>query len=242
MWKFCNLWQIATSCGQSEKKQMKYTRKDNQTNKLFFLFVIAIGIGLIYLGFYKLHWAWNLLTFPIGFITMVSGYKNYKRTDYKIQELEFKDGKIRIKFLNGIEKVIKNKQFSYSLLVKKFYKPIRSIELIEKKKIGLFRGKSLGVIDFAKWENDIEQIAKHLIRNKFERKKWKFGWSFGDFLMIFAIILGMTESAAESYIGDLKIKLSEPIDELGEIISDERDKSINESTESENKYIKRNKD
>lgn len=221
---------------------MKYSRKDNQTNKLLFLFVIAIGIGLIYLGFYKLHWAWNIITFPIGLIISISGYKNYKRTDHKIQELEFKDDKIRIRFLNGTEKEIKNKNLSYSLLVKKFYKPIRSIEIIEKKKIGIFRGKSIGIIDFSKWEKDIEPIAKHLIRNGFERKKWKFGWSFGDFLMIFAILLGMTEGVAESYVDDLEMNLSEPIGDLGEIISDERGKSINESIKSEDKYLKRNKD
>jgi len=224
------------------QKEMKYTRKDNQTNKLLFLFFIVIGIGLIYVGFYKLHWTWNLLTFPVGLITMISGYKNYKRTGYKIHELEFKDDKIRFKLLNGTEKEIKNKQLSYSLLVKKFYTPIRSIVLIEKKKIDIFRGKSLGFITFSKWETDIESIAKHLIRNKFEREKWKFGWSFGDFLMIFAIIFGMTESVAESYIEDLEINLSKPIGELGEIISDKREKSINESTESEDRYLKRNKE
>jgi len=221
---------------------MKYARKDSKTNKLFYLFVITIGVGLIYLGFYKLYWVWNLLIFPIGLLTMISGYKNYKRTNYKIQELEFKDDIIRIKFLNNTEKEIKKKHLNYSLLVKKFYKPIRSIELIEKKKIGLFRGNSLGIIDIAKWEKDIEPIAKHLILNKFKRKKWKFGWSFGDFLMIFAILLGMTESVAENYIDNLEINLSEPIGDLGEVIADKRIKSINESEESEGKYLKRIKE
>ena len=220
---------------------MKYTRKDNQTNKLLFLFVIAIGFALIYLGFYKFFWAWNLITFPIGFIMMISGYKNYKRTNYKIQELEFKDDQLCIRFLNGTETEIKNKNLSYALLVKKFHQPIRSVELIEKKKIGLFRGKSIGIIDFAKWENDIEPIAKHLIRNGFERKEWKFGWSFGDFLMIFAILLGTTEGVAKSFIGDVGLNISESIGEVGVLISDERDKTINEITKSEDQYLKRNK-
>jgi hypothetical protein len=221
---------------------MKYTRKDNQTNKLLFLFVIAVGIGLIYLGFYKFYWTWNLLTFPIGLITIISGYKNYKRTGYTVQEIEFKDDKLRVKFLNGTEKTIENKNLSYSLLVNKFYKPIRSIELIEKKKIGLFRGKSIGIIYVAKWENDIESIAKHLIRNEFERETWRFGWNFGDFLIVFSILLGITEGVAEDYINGLKSNLSQPISDLGVIISDEKNKSKNKSLKLEDKYLKKNKD
>ena len=199
---------------------------------------MALGMGFIYLGFYHFHWIWNLFTFPLGLVAMISGYKNYKRTAYKIQELEFRDDHLRIRFLNGTKKEIKSKDLSYSLLVKKFYKPIRSIELIEKKKLGIFRGKSVGIIDFAKWENDIEPLAKHLIRSGFERKKWKFGWSFGDFLMIFAILLGATESAAGNYIVDLGVNISDPIGELGSMISDEKNKSDGESIAAEKKYLK----
>ncbi len=221
---------------------MKYTRKDKQTNKLLYLLVVGIGAGILYLGFYKLYWTWNFLTFPIGLITMISGYKNFKRTNFKIQELEFMEDKLRIRFLNGTEKEIEHKQLRYSLLVKKFYKPIRSIEFIEKNKIGLFRGKSIGIIDFAKWEKDIEPIAKHLIRHKLERKEWKFGWSFGDFLMIFALLLGTSEGLAENFIDDMEVHLSESIGDLGEIIADERDRKIQESKESEKKFLNKNKD
>lgn len=216
---------------------MKYTRKDNKTNKFFFLFIMLIGITLIYLGLYQLRWFWNVLTLPIGFIMIISGFQNYRRTSNKIQEIEFTDDTIQIKFLNGNEKEIQNSQLSYSLLVKKLYKPIRSIELIEKKKNNYSRGKRIGIIDFVKWEKDIEPIARHLVSQNFERKKWKFGWGIGDLLMIFSIILGFTESTTANYIGTLTESLAEPIGDVGVVLSEGRNKKIGESKEAENKYL-----
>lgn len=221
---------------------MKYFRKDRRTNKLLFFFVLVTGIVLIYLGYNKLHWTWNIVAFPFGLILVILGYKNYKRTTNKIHEIEFKDNSIRIILLNGTMKEIKNKQLSYSLLVKKFFKPVRAIQLFEKKNAGLFKLRSLGIIDFSKWENDLKPIAQHLIKNEFERTRWKFGWTTGDLLMFFAIFLGVTEGITERYVGTQLPNLSDPIGDLGTMVSDENNKSIIKTYRSEEEYLKKSRD
>lgn len=219
---------------------MRFQRKDNNTNKLFYLGTMVVGLVLIYLGYTYLWWGWNLLIFPIGLMIVLTGYKNYKKENFIIEELEFIEDSLRIKFLNGEIKEIKKEKLSYSLLVQKFYQPVRSIEFIEKKSIGFFRGKSIGKIEVAKWNEDIESIAKYLIRMKLERKKWKFGWSIGDFLMLFSLLFGMAEGMAGDYAIDIENKLSYTIGELGETISDERARSIQQSQEAEKKFLNDN--
>lgn len=220
---------------------MNYKRKDKGTNKLLYLLVSVAGLAIIYLGFTKFHFLITILTFPIGLIMAISGYKNFKRAKFEIEELDFNEERLFIKFLNGETKEIKNSKLSYSILVKKFYKPIRAIEIIEKKKLGLLRGNSIGKIEIGKWENHLEPIAKHLIRQKYARKKWKFSWGIGDFLMIFSILLGLTEGLAGDYISDIDHSLSEATGSVGEIFSDERIRTIEESEIAEEKFLNKNK-
>jgi len=218
---------------------MKYTRKDKQTNKAFMLFISFFGISLLYLGFFKVHWAWNLLTIPIGLTAVISGYKSYKRTKLLIQEIEFDKDKVLVRFLNGSQKEVRNENLRYALLVKKFYKPIRSIELIEKRKSGLFRGKSLGMINLTKWDKNIEPIAVNLIQNGFERKKWKFGWSFADFFMLFAILFGISEGLAENYVGEVSANMSSLVFDSAILASDFQDGLRNKGENLEEKTINR---
>ncbi len=217
---------------------MKFSRKDNQTQKILHLLVAVLGICIIYLGYAKLYWTWNVLTFPLGLIIAVSGYKNFKKSDHVIKEINFGDDIICIEYLNGLETEVKTEKLSYSLLVKKFYKPIRSLEIFEKRKVGLFRGKSLGIIHINKWDN-IEDIAKHLIRNKYERKKWKFGWSTTDFLMLFAILIGLTEGVAGGYVKSMQDVASQSLGEIGEAMSDAKSKEMEDSIRAEEKYFKK---
>lgn len=223
-----------------ERKSKKFNRKDNQTNKVLFLIILLLGMGLIYLGFDRMHWTWNVLTLPLGLVLMISGYKNYKRSNRKIAELDFLSDRLHIVFLDGSKKEILNENLRYSLLVKKYYKPIRSIEFIEKKKISMLRGRSVGKIEITKWENEMEDIARHLIKGGFERKKWRFGWSIGDFLMILSIILGLAEGLAKIYVDEYKMNWSETTGKVGELLSVQREKTIVESIESEEKYLRKN--
>ncbi len=221
---------------------MIYKRKDKRTKKILHLLVMILGIGFIYLGWSQLHWTWNLLILPLGLLIAVSGYKNFKGTAFEIEELAFSSDGVKITFLNGEQKEIKNENFNYALLVKKSYRPIKAIEFIEKKKIGLFRGKSIGKIGVGKWKESIEDIAVHLIKDNFERKTWAFDWSLGDFLMIFTfLLLGATESIAEDYVEEVRGGITTPQAkaEIEGAIIDAKMNAIERTLKAEENFFKR---
>ncbi len=205
-----------------KKTRKKFRRKDNKTNKVLFILLGLLSLGIIYLGLSKLHWLWNLLTLPIGLSFLITSIINYKKTNHEIHEIEFSKNTVNIKYLNEVYKEISNEKISYSILIKKSVKPVKAIEIIENRKTNLIRGKSLRIIKFSKWESEIELIARALIQNEFQRKKWKFSWGFGDFLLIFAILFGGSENLVEGFIGDVGLNVSDAIGEVGTIISDEK--------------------
>jgi len=223
---------------------MTYNRTDRNTNKTLFLILSILGLLIIYLGITQLFWAWNILTLPIGLMLCISGYKNFKRTNFIIHQIEFQEDQVRIQYINGTEKIVSNDKFNYSLLVKKFHKPVRSIEFIEKRKIALRRGKSLGKIEIKKWEDDMLPIAKYLIQKGYDRKKWKFSWGAGEFMMIFALVMGFADSIADNFILDISGgigEISQSIGDLGSEISDAKDRGIHESNIAEKKFLDKNK-
>lgn len=200
--------------------------------------LILLGVTIIYAGYTYLSWGWNLLVIPIGLFLSISGYKNMKKSKFQVADITFRDDSVLITYVNGEQKSVKNEKLIYAILAKRFIQPVRAIEFREKGKIGLSKGKKIGGLYVSKWPN-LDQIATHLIQNEFSRRKWSFGWSFGEILMVFSLLLGLTESMAESYVGEINSGLDKDVNEIGELIDDEIEKRRDSHQKAEKDFIEK---
>lgn len=215
---------------------MTYARKDHNTGKIGFIILIFIGVGIILGGYRELSWTWNLLVIPIGFLVAFLGYKNLKKTQRIITELSFQEEGLSIQYANGESKEFGKEKVSYSILVKKFIQPVRAIKIQEKGKVGFLNGKTVGELRISNWP-ELENIAKQFIQEKYERKRWPFGWTIGELLMIVAMLFGTTENMAEQYIGEMNSDLPRILGEAGDIIDEEEQKRRKSHLESEKRFM-----
>lgn len=222
---------------------MNFTRNDNKTLKPLYITLGLLALGLLYWGIFILKNWWNLSLIPLGMFLFYYAYKNFKKSSFIIEKVEFENTNISIHYLNGTVKTLPQKQLTYALLVKKFYKPIRSIELREKRKsrLGRTKEKKIGVLDINKWD-ELKNLADYLIHQGYERKKWKFGWGFAEFMMLFAILLQGAEMAADAYVNE-GISLpstSSPTllaNEAADAAAKQKSRSIKESEKAEAKFL-----
>lgn len=218
---------------------MTFSRKDNNTGKIAYFLLILLGIGMIYACYQYASWIWNVLGIPTGILLAYIGYKQVKKSRWIISKLDLSEDQLSISYLNGQVKEIPKEKVVYSILVKKFILPVRALELREKGKTIISRGTTIGVLNISKWP-DLEAIAKTLIVEDYERKPWRFGWTIGEFLMLSAMLLGMTEQVAENYVGEIQSSAPYDMHNLGEQIDDEAQRKRASHRQSEESFVERN--
>lgn len=219
---------------------MKFSRKDQETGKTSYLLLCLMGLGVVYAGYVQLSWGWNLIVIPSGLLISLWAYKNFRKTRFQIKEIELIKDSLSIIFINGEKQQFEKDKIVYSLLVKKYFKPVRAIEIRKKGKLGFSKGKKIGGLKISKWP-DLEQIAKCFIEHEYRRAKWNFGWGFGEMLMILSILSGAVENLTEHYVGGINDDLARDVGELGSLIDEERKREIESFEESEQKFVNKAK-
>ncbi|MEM6262870.1 MAG: hypothetical protein AAGI38_10210 [Bacteroidota bacterium] len=217
---------------------MKFSRKDNNTGKWGFLAMTLIGLGAMYAGYSELSWAWNFLVMLIGGFMALIGYQNYKKANSAIAEIGFQQKEVTFQFVDGEQKQIKQEKLVYAILVKRSHQPVKAIEFIEKGKIPFTSGKKIGELRVSKWPQ-LENIAKYLIVNEYERKSWRFSWTFGELLMLFGMLLGATEGIAGNYIEEINSGIPHDTISIGESIDDEEERIRDSHRKSEQDFIEK---
>jgi len=214
---------------------MIFSRNDQKTWRFFFLIMFLLSLGLIYLGVTKTHGFFNFVVFPFGLLLALKSFQKYRKTFLFVSTIDFQENKVVMTFLNGQTKEVDNALMGYSLLVQKFHEPLRAVELIEKGKLKLRRGKSIGKLKIAKWEN-LPSIAKYLIQNDFKSEKWKFGWGIGDILMLLAMFIGMSGDEDESYREKFaRMDVAEGVSDTGGMFQDIRAEDLEQNRQKEEK-------
>jgi len=116
------------------------------------------------------------------------------------------DSSIEFETLRGVKFSYKKEDLEYSLLVKKYIKPVRKIGFREIKKKGFLRKrKRIGNISVGKWP-DTKGIRLCLIKNNYSREKWTFDWSVGELFLIIPLLFGLSTAMGDSIIGELSVE------------------------------------
>jgi|GEM_PF-1856450 len=224
----------------------QFLRKNNSTKKPFYLIGLLLFLMFGVWSFTTLEWYENVFLLPLSLVFAYIFYRNFKKENLMVTSVVFENETVELTFLNGEKEQFAKNEFGYALLVKKFYKPVRQIEFLRVKKGKLWGTSSKTITRFKvnKWDN-LEEIAKYLIVNDFARQKWKFGFGFGEMLMVFSILLGAMETVTESYIGSVDAPshrdLSAEMGDVGGDIDDIEKDNRSKYKTNEEKFVEKHK-
>lgn len=181
---------------------MRFQRENKDTAAPFLLLLVIAEIGALFWLWGALPWYWLLLALPATLLLILMTHRSFLQAGRNIFAIELLEEVVEIEFINGKKRRIPKEKISYALLIQRFHQPLRAIEIREKRRWAWRSDKRLGVMKPKQWE-DLRELAKHLIAWDFERRKWVFGFSFGDMLALLALII-MTGGAVLLAGGDFE--------------------------------------
>lgn len=138
--------------------------------------------------------------------TKKSFSRRFKRNQSFVTAISFQENTVVLTFANGKEKSINTKDFAYSLLIKRYYHPVRKIQIREKKKRFPFKPKyrTVGTLSISDWKN-IKETAVYLLESDLQKTDWKYSnlkYIFFLFIGLFEAIIG-DESILTNTIADM---------------------------------------
>ncbi len=171
---------------------MKEFERDHVKTKHWLFFSIGIIlILLLYLSLTKFYLFFKVITIPFVVLGFFFTVKSFRKEDFIVKKITFNSEKkeVLIEYINGMNKIIEDQDLMFSVLFKRYYKPIRKIQIKIKNKKRPEKTIEVGRMNFSSWK-ELQNLGDYLLTHKtIKREKWNFDWSTGEVLFALPLMI-----------------------------------------------------